>query len=182
MFLRIAVLSMLLCATARADIYVATNGNDAWSGNLSSPNKAKTDGPLATIERARDIWRGRSTPATGAMKKIVVHGGTYYLKSPLKLEPQDSGLKIVAHAKERPILSGGKPIGGWKKNGKFWTAQANWDFRMLRIANEAQTLARFPNFDAANPTTGGWSFIPQEKAGIFGAAITHISFQGNWIE
>jgi len=182
MFSEIAVLMLLLCATARADLYVATNGNDAWIGNLAAPNKAKSDGPLATIERARDIWRGRSTPAEGGAKKIVVRSGTYYLKAPLKLEPQDSGLQIVAHSKERPVLSGGKPISGWKKDGKFWTAKADWDFRMLRIGGENQTLARFPNFDAANPTTSGWSFIPQEKEGEFGAAITHISFQGDWIE
>ena len=37
--------------------YVATNGNDAWSGRLPAPNDAKTDGPFATITKARDAIR-----------------------------------------------------------------------------------------------------------------------------
>ncbi|MFN3422083.1 MAG: hypothetical protein ACK40X_10215, partial [Armatimonadota bacterium] len=32
--------------------YVATSGNDAWSGRLASPNRKKTDGPFATLQRA----------------------------------------------------------------------------------------------------------------------------------
>ena len=38
-------------------IFVAPNGNDAWSGSLAEPNAAKTDGPLATLERAREKIR-----------------------------------------------------------------------------------------------------------------------------
>ena len=30
-------------------LYVATNGNDAWSGKLPEPNADGTDGPLATL-------------------------------------------------------------------------------------------------------------------------------------
>ena len=40
-----------------AVFYVATNGNDAWSGKLPAPNDAKTDGPFATITKARDAVR-----------------------------------------------------------------------------------------------------------------------------
>lgn len=32
-------------------LYVAPNGNDAWSGSLPEPNTARTDGPLATLMR-----------------------------------------------------------------------------------------------------------------------------------
>jgi len=38
-------------------LFVATNGNDAWSGKLSEPNADNTDGPFATLERARDAIR-----------------------------------------------------------------------------------------------------------------------------
>ncbi|MEJ7614356.1 MAG: hypothetical protein SQA66_12055, partial [Candidatus Fervidibacter sacchari] len=34
--------------------YVAVNGNDSWSGRLPSPNRTKTDGPFATLQRALD--------------------------------------------------------------------------------------------------------------------------------
>jgi len=33
---------------------VATNGSDAWSGTLRQPSQAGTDGPFATLARARD--------------------------------------------------------------------------------------------------------------------------------
>lgn len=33
--------------------YVASNGNDSWSGTLASPNAARTDGPFASLDHAR---------------------------------------------------------------------------------------------------------------------------------
>src|ERR1035438_2585885 len=32
--------------------FVATNGNDQWSGNLPAPSRKGTDGPFATLPRA----------------------------------------------------------------------------------------------------------------------------------
>jgi hypothetical protein len=48
------LLLWLACRAAAQDtvFYVATNGNDAWSGRLAEPNAGKTDGPFATLERA----------------------------------------------------------------------------------------------------------------------------------
>ena len=40
-------------APATVTLYVAPNGNDDWSGRLSSPNASNTDGPFATFEGAR---------------------------------------------------------------------------------------------------------------------------------
>ena len=33
--------------------YVSLNGNDTWSGRLSEPNQTKTDGPFASLNRAK---------------------------------------------------------------------------------------------------------------------------------
>ena len=49
--------SLIESAEVDADFYVATNGNDAWSGTLDGPNKDNTDGPFATLERARNEVR-----------------------------------------------------------------------------------------------------------------------------
>jgi hypothetical protein len=38
-------------------IHVAPGGDDHWSGALTRPNAARTDGPLATLEGARDRIR-----------------------------------------------------------------------------------------------------------------------------
>ena len=40
-----------------ATFFVAQNGNDEWSGMLSDPSAAETDGPFATLARARDAGR-----------------------------------------------------------------------------------------------------------------------------
>ncbi|MFH1743179.1 MAG: hypothetical protein ABIH23_29580 [bacterium] len=34
--------------------YVSTDGNDSWSGARPDPNRQKSDGPFATLDRARD--------------------------------------------------------------------------------------------------------------------------------
>jgi hypothetical protein len=36
------------------DLVVANNGNDNWSGRLKSPNAAMDDGPLRTIQAAKE--------------------------------------------------------------------------------------------------------------------------------
>ena len=45
--------------------YVAPNGRDAWSGTLAEPNGAGTDGPFATLARARDAIRQLKSTAIG---------------------------------------------------------------------------------------------------------------------
>ena len=35
-------------------LYIATTGDDAWTGTLKQPNRRRTDGPFATLVRARD--------------------------------------------------------------------------------------------------------------------------------
>ena len=48
------LLLWLVCPVAAAQdtvFYVATNGNDTWSGKVPAPNADKTDGPFATVER-----------------------------------------------------------------------------------------------------------------------------------
>ena len=42
-------------------LYVAPDGNDAWSGRLPRPNREGTDGPVATLSRARDLARPMRT-------------------------------------------------------------------------------------------------------------------------
>ena len=46
-----------MAAVAEATFYVSPEGNDAWSGKLPAPNKQESDGPFATLVRARDAIR-----------------------------------------------------------------------------------------------------------------------------
>lgn len=56
-----AVMSILsfgpLSAAAATEFFVAINGNDSWSGQLAEPNPARTDGPFASLQKARDWAR-----------------------------------------------------------------------------------------------------------------------------
>ena len=97
----------------KTTLFVSKEGNDTWSGKLASPDKERTDGPLATLEKARDnarlvIEKGLKEPLT-----VMVREGKYFLNETLHLGPEDSGTKkfpvtYTAYPGEKVILSGGK--------------------------------------------------------------------------
>lgn len=146
------------CAGPKADFYIAVDGNDAWSGTLAAPNLLRTDGPFATVTRARDAIRQVRKNAEAAKPcTVLVRGGTHYLAKPIVFEDQDSGtadgaIVYAAYPGEKPVLSGGRPITGWKKgDGPLWTAeipdvkQGKWYFYQLFIDGRRCTRARTPN-------------------------------------
>ncbi|MEI6500564.1 MAG: hypothetical protein WCP21_05995 [Armatimonadota bacterium] len=53
----LSVLTLTAALAAPATLYVSPKGNDAWSGKLAAANKDATDGPFATLTRARDEVR-----------------------------------------------------------------------------------------------------------------------------
>ena len=178
----------------QAHVFVATNGNDAWSGTLPAPNAQGTDGPVATPARARDLLRQRQ--AVGGPRVVRIRGGTYHLDKPLALGPADSGtaespVVYCNYPGEEPILSGGRPITGWRKGeGKLWVADlpdvkaGKWHFRQLFVGGERQTRARTPNADPERPYTGGWNFVVEphvagRKTGRFGETLTCIHTPGD---
>jgi hypothetical protein len=108
-------------AAAAADFYVASGGNDAWSGKLAVSNAGKTDGPFATIERARDeirrLKKAGGLPKGGVVVEIL--GGRYELAGPVELTAEDSGTKefpITYRARPGDVVrvNGGRTVGGWK--------------------------------------------------------------------
>ncbi len=159
-----------LAEEVKATVFVAPNGSDVWSGKLSQPNATKTDGPFATLGKARDAIRDfkrKSTPKESIT--VMVRGGKYFLDSKLEFGPEDSGsqdfpITYQAYPGEKPILSGGKKITGWKPyKGKIVQAEVPgtkggmWRFRQLFLDGQRQIQARYPNFDPSNPLYGGWS-------------------------
>jgi hypothetical protein len=145
--------------TAQADFFVATDGNDAWTGTLSAPNADKTDGPFASLSRARDAVRARKAqgpPAKGVT--VMVRGGNYFLNETLAFGPQDSGTKdcpvsYVAYPGEQPVISGGKVIDAeWKPyQDKIQVcvipevAAGRWYFRQLSVNGKRQKRSRTPD-------------------------------------
>ena len=135
---------------SKADFFVAANGNDDWSGRLPDPNEARTDGPFATLQRARDAVR--ELKQGGAKDDIVVliRGGTYYLKETVVFGLQDSaqeGCSVTygAYPGEEPTLSSGIKIGGWQQMEKDipWDLQCKFAKPKVWVADVPETLGRF---------------------------------------
>ena len=126
----------------KADLFVSTSGNDAWSGRLAAENAAATDGPLATISAAQRAVRRirQAEPDRNRPIVVAIRGGTYRLAEPIAFSADDSGTRQApvvyqACAGERPIFSGGQEITGWQVD-----EQGRW------------------NVDLAGVKEGGWSF------------------------
>ncbi|MBM4036155.1 MAG: right-handed parallel beta-helix repeat-containing protein [Planctomycetes bacterium] len=98
---------------ARADFYVATNGDDKGPGSLEAP--------FATLARARDAVAALRHQQGGALKRpvtVLIRGGTYWLAEPVEFAPRDSGseacpVTYAAYPDEAPLLSGGVAITDW---------------------------------------------------------------------
>jgi hypothetical protein len=157
----IGVAAGLISPNANASpgvFYVAPKGNDQWSGSRASPNWGKTDGPFATFPRALEAartWR-KSAGAKGDVAATIYFGaGTHLLTNALVLRPEDSGLTLAGLPKERPLLSGGRRITGWKQiervGKKMWAAEVpevrtgSWFFHELWVNGRRAVRARYPN-------------------------------------
>lgn len=101
-----------------ADFYVSTKGNDLWSGKLPEPNATQTDGPFASLGRAKievrlikkDLYRNIF---------ILIRGGEYQLSETEIFSPLDShydSFQIVykAYPNENPVFSSDAVINGWQ--------------------------------------------------------------------
>lgn len=162
------VLGALLCSSWEAleagtlVLNVATNGNDEWSGSLAAPSSDKDDGPLATLSAAlKTVFAGRKMmPDAFDGATIMVRSGTYEFEEPIDLLPGHSGtssenpLLIAAYPGEKPVLSGGRRITGWKPvEGRpgVWQAevpevrQGKWYFRQFFVNGRPKQRARTPN-------------------------------------
>ena len=139
-------------------VYVATNGNDAWSGRLAAPAPGGKDGPLATMARALEVIRAHRAAGGEAVSKravIQLRAGTYFLEQPMVLTPADSNLEIVAYPREKPVLSGGRRMVGWQVevhgNRTLWVAEleagksGGVPFRQLWVNGRRAARARHPD-------------------------------------
>lgn len=145
----LALMAAGLChaESTSADFYLSPNGSDAWSGTLASPNAQGTDGPFATLERARDAVRDlKKSKSTDLL--VLIREGTYRLAKTVVFGLEDSGVgdstvTYAAYPGETPVFSSGREIKGWKKVtaelpglpkeaiGKLWVASVSDRFLTL---------------------------------------------------
>ncbi|WP_207461437.1 carbohydrate-binding domain-containing protein [Azospirillum sp. SYSU D00513] len=150
--------------------YVAANGNDRWSGKLAAPNADGTDGPFATLERARDAMR------TSDIDTTYVREGTYHRTGTLELTALDNGVTFKAYPGEKVVLSGGEVVTGFthEGNGVYsakLTAATDYD---LTIGGVRQRLAEKGAWDA-DDVTSGWFFA---EAAADGPSSSSLRYRG----
>ncbi|OHE77641.1 MAG: hypothetical protein A2107_00340 [Verrucomicrobia bacterium GWF2_62_7] len=147
--------------TSAAELFVSPDGNDANPGT-----KAK---PFATLERARDAVRQSRIQNPESRIEVLVRGGTYELRQTFKLDATDSGTAQApviwrAYRNETPVLVGGGKVAGFVSHeGRILKADVRAlgftnQFRQLFFDGRRQELARYPNVEAQNPFTSGWTF------------------------
>ena len=120
---RIVILVLLLggiglAAAPKADFYLSLYGSDAWSGTLATPNAQGTNGPFATLERARDAVRDLKKSKPDDIV-VFIRAGTYRLDQTIVFGLADSGegdstVTYAAYPGETPVFSSGREIKGWE--------------------------------------------------------------------
>jgi hypothetical protein len=144
--------------TRAADLYVAPDGRDTWSGRRAAVNANGTDGPLATVAAAQRLLRKMraAQPNHEGPWIVSLRGGVYELTEPLTFTPEDSGTETSpviyqAYGSERPILSGGRRITGWQQDSQErWVADladvkaGQWSFTQLFVNDQRRFRPRLP--------------------------------------
>ncbi|MCX7705138.1 MAG: right-handed parallel beta-helix repeat-containing protein [bacterium] len=168
------------------NIYVATDGNDAWSGRYPEPLPDRTDGPLASIEAARDRIRKLRIIGFGEKVNVLIRGGRYQISQPVVFSPQDSNVFYSKYGNEEVIFDCGKKITGWKKttvNGVTAfvveipeVKQGKWYFRQLFVNGKRKQRPTLPE-------SGFFTIkdVPEKekKTGLFDGSNCFYSKQGD---
>lgn len=150
-------------SVASADFFVAPNGRDSWSGKLSAPNSASTDGPFASVAKAQSAMRSLIQTNPNRPLSVMVRAGTYYLPlsatapGTLNLTSADSGNSAMPitwqnYPEETPVISGGVPVGAgglglsWTNtSGNLWQVQIpskSQGFESLFYSDERRLRSR----------------------------------------
>ena len=155
-FACLLLLSLAVLRLPAEDLFVAPDGNDAWSGKFSAPNAAKNDGPFATLAKAQQAVRALKAGAAKGAITVRLRGGRYELKEPLILTPEDSGtadapVSWSAVDDEAPVISGGVRLSGFAADAKGrWTVRipevqrGEWTFAQLWVNGERRYRPRVP--------------------------------------
>ena len=126
-------------------LYVSPAGDDSNPGTI--------DQPVRTLAKARDLVRGLNGSMTTDLV-VYLRGGTYPLTETVTFANADSGknghyVKYAANPGERPLLSGGVPITGWKvfdaAKNIYAADSGTTPFRQLYVNGVKAIRARTPN-------------------------------------
>jgi parallel beta-helix repeat protein len=145
-----------MSTSTTADLYVSIVGSNDWSGTLPEPNAEGTDGPLSTLEGARETLQLRKEAGElSGQATVLLRGGRYPIKKTIRFTPADSWPTTYrAYPGEQPILDGGVKIEGWHaetRNGvAMWVTEVpdvaggRWYFHQLFVNGRRRRRPRLP--------------------------------------
>jgi hypothetical protein len=134
-------MTIALLLALQADFVVSPGGRDDAPGTAEKP--------FATLERAKEAAR---TLRGKKPVSVLLRGGTFFLDETLVFTAEDSGtaeapVVYAAWPGEKPVLSGGIPIRGWKEaevQGRdAWIAESP-ETRQLFVNGARRPRPRLP--------------------------------------
>lgn len=146
-----------------ADFYVAVDGSDDWSGRLAEPKADRSDGPFASLERARNAVRVSSAEKPSEDVVVRIRGGVYSISQTIVFGLEDSRqgeatTTYEAFPGENPTFSSRKKVEGFRRvsgtlpglpeqaQGKVWVADMPDRFFALFDSKGLMPRARSEGF------------------------------------
>lgn len=136
--------------------YVSLEGQDSWSGRLPAPSADGTDGPFATVDRAKEaVSELKRAGQLNGNISVLLRGGKHRRSKPLVFSPEDSApVTYASYPGEWAIVDGGERIVGWRADKvagtPCWVAElpavasGEWYFRQLFVNGERRPRPRLP--------------------------------------
>ena len=162
----IAMLATGLCPAVEptAEFYVSPRGSDTWSGTLSEPNDPRTDGPFATLQRARDAVRETVENRTGDVV-VLIHGGIYRLNKTVVFGEQDaprsdSTITYAAYPGETPVFSSAQEVSEWKTLSDLPPGLPKEAAGKVQVTDVTGRFHAIFDADGILPRAGSKGFIP----------------------
>ncbi len=152
-----------------ADFYVSPGGSDVWSGTLANPNQQGTDGPFATLQRARDAVRKlKKKKSTDIV--VYLFGGTYTLSDTVVFNLRDSGegeatITYAAYPGETPVFSSARQISGWKRASRNLPGLPQKARGKVLVAEVTGSFKSLFDEEGLLPRARSAGFIPLEGSG-----------------
>jgi len=134
--------------TQTKNYYVSPTGSDLNDGTVNKP--------FASLQKAFDAVRKNIAAGLDKDITVLLRQGCYEIDRPLVFAPQDGGnaeykVTYAAYPGEKPVISGGRKITGWKQGtGNMWTVKLNdvkdgkWWFRQLYAGGQRLARGRYP--------------------------------------
>jgi glycosyl hydrolase family 141 len=145
----VLVVGQTWAAEQVTEIHVTPTGQDTNAGTKEKP--------LATIDAARQAASKIVRQMTAGQVRVVIHDGAYRIQEPIVFTSENGGTESVsvtytAASGERPLISGGRTIAGFKANddGTWGTEipevkSGLWSFRQLYTNGARAVRAREPD-------------------------------------